>query len=74
MKTEVYNPSLPEVELANAIVSIREELNSGLSSNTIIDISANVTLDNPTVHITTKDNDGDTHEFIIQVIQRPDRR
>lgn len=74
MKIESYNPSRLEVEMANAIVSIREELNNGLSSNTIIDIEANLNLDNPTVHITTKDDEGDNHEFIIQVIQRPDHR
>ncbi len=72
MKTESYNPSPPEVELAKAIVSIKEELNNGLSFHTIIDINADLNHDNPRVHITTKDNDGDNHEFVIKVIQRPD--
>ncbi len=72
MKTESYNPSPLEVELTNSLLDIREKLNYNLSSIDIIEMKADLELDNPMLHITTKDHDGDLHEFVIKVIQRPD--
>lgn len=73
MKTESYNPSILEVELATVLTKLQEELEKGLSSNKIIQMSANLNLDNPTVEIKTEDVDGDPHEIVIKVIQRPDK-
>jgi len=72
MKTESYNPSTIEVELATVLTNLKKEIESGLSNNTIEHISANVKLDNPTINIKTRDVDGDPHEVVIRIIQRPD--
>ena len=72
MKTESYNPSKLEVELANVLIKIKNEIESGLSDNTVESISANIKLDNPQVHIKTRDSDGDPHEIVLRIIQRPD--
>ena len=72
MKTESYDPGKLEVEMANIMLKIRNELESGLSDNTIESISANIKLDNPQVHIKTGDNDGDPHEVILRIIQKTD--
>ena len=73
MKTESYNPSTIEVELALVLSKLKSELESGLSDNKIEEISASTKLDNPQVLIKTKDSDGDPHEVVLRVIQRPDK-
>ena len=61
-----------EVELAEAVTRLKEELEPGFSTNSIVDISASTDLDNPIVNIKTQDKDGDPHEIVIKIIQRPD--
>ncbi len=73
MKTETYNPSPLEVELTNSLLDIREKLNHNLSSIDIVEMKADLDLDNPMLHISARDHDGDVHEFVIKVIQRPDK-
>ena len=72
MKTEQYNPSKLETELAEVITKLRNELEAGFSTNKIVDIRATIDLDNPLVNIKTQDEDGDPHEMVIKIIQRPD--
>ena len=72
MKTQSYNPSPLEVEFVNAISRLKSELESGLSQNSIIDIVIDMEKDNPSILIKTQDTDGDPHELVLKVIQRPD--
>ena len=73
MKTESYNPSNLEVELTNILINLKQELEAGFSTNKIEDITSVPDQDNPTVVIKTIDEDGDPHEIVIKVIQRPDK-
>ncbi len=73
MKTELYNPSPLKVELKNSFLIIREKLNYKMSSIDTIDIKSEWELDNPMIHMTTKDQDGEVQEFVIKVTQRPDK-
>jgi len=73
VKTESYNPSELEVQVAKSLTRLRDELEMGFSSNKIVEIDASLNLDNPIVTIKTQDEDGDHHELVIKVIQRPDK-
>lgn len=73
MKTAVYNPSLLEVEVAQAIEDLREELQKRLPQNKIIKIENRIKEDNPIVKLFLEDNDGDPHEIVLKIIQTPDR-
>ena len=72
MKTANYNPSKLEVELAKAIAGLQTELSKGLESNTITSIVDSTNQDNPRLLVKTQDVDGDPHEVVIRIIQRPD--
>jgi hypothetical protein len=72
MKTIHYNPSLIEIEFAKIIADLREEIQKKSAVNTIVDIVNNTTTDNPNLVFKLQDKDGDTHELVIQFIQRPD--
>lgn len=73
MKTESYNPSKLEVQLAESLTRLKVELEMGFTTNKIIGINASLDFDNPIVTIKTQDEDGDHHELVIKVIQRPDK-
>jgi len=73
VKTSSYNPSPLEVDLANALFLLQNEIQKHLQSNKIVKIEPNINRDNPTVKIQTIDKDGDPHEIIIRIIQVPDR-
>ncbi|MCH8232273.1 MAG: hypothetical protein IIB82_06490 [Bacteroidetes bacterium] len=72
MKTLDYNPSLLEVEFVKILVRLKDELSSGLSTNNVQEITTKQG-DNPSLIIKTMDEDGDHHEIVIKVIQKPDR-
>lgn len=73
MKTDHYNPSKLEVEFANAIHNLREKIQDHLTDNKITHIFSNVDTDNPVVSFHLEDKDGDSHELVVQIIQKPDR-
>ena len=73
MKTTVYNPSLIETEIANAMVSLQKEIEKHLKDKSISQVSADLTQDNPSVKLTIVDNDGDHHEVIVKIVQIPDK-
>lgn len=74
MKTDNYNPSVLEVKLAKAIMACKEQLQKQLGEEIkIIDTLEHFQIDNPMVTLHLKDSDGDMHEMVIKVIQRPDK-
>lgn len=72
MITKVYNPSPLEVEVAEIIKDLKEEFNNRLKTNNIVEILVNEEKDNPDLLLKLKDDDGDKHEIVIRLIQRPD--
>lgn len=72
MKTTQYNPSPLEVEIAQALTKLQSQLDAQLSTNKIIGIDNKITEDNPLVRIHLKDKDGDEHEVVLKIIQKPD--
>lgn len=73
MKTTVYNPSAIETEIANAMVSLQKEIEKHLKDKSIIQASADLTQDNPSVKFNLVDKDGDHHEVIVKIVQIPDK-
>lgn len=69
MKTSSFNPSPIELEFAQAIKDLQEEIQKKISSK-ITDIQKNLNADNPTLVFKLEDNDGDKHEVVIKFIQR----
>lgn len=72
MKTTQYNPSPIEVEIAKALTDLQSELEAKLSNNKILGIDNEITKDNPLVRLHLQDSDGDAHEIVIKIIQKPD--
>jgi len=73
MRTENYNPSQLEVELSYAITKLQEDLGKHLSHNTVTKVVNKIQEDNPMLLLHLVDKDGDPHEVVIQIIQRPDK-
>lgn len=73
MKTTSYNPSLIEVEFTEAISQLKNEINRIINSSKIIKIEKNEDEDNPRLIFFLEDHDGDGHEVVMRVIQRPDK-
>ena len=73
MKTISYNPSSLELEFAEAILKLRDEISENINSNRILEIKKNGEADNPSLIFFLEDHDGDKHEVVMKVIQRPDR-
>lgn len=73
MKTTNYNPSPLEVELSKAICNLEKELGSQLADNEIIAIDNQIHEENPLVKIHLLDKDGDPHEIVLKIIQKPDK-
>jgi hypothetical protein len=69
MRTSVYNPSHMETEFANAVDSLRNEIQSKTNYK-IIDVKKNGHLDNPDLIFKAEDMDGDVHEVVVRFIQR----
>ncbi len=74
MKTHNYNPSTFEVKLASAIVACKDQIQQKLGNDfKIVDTDDRMERDNPMVIFHLEDNDGDPHEVVIKIIQRPDQ-
>ena len=71
MKTQQYNPSPLEQELAQAITDLQPELSQRLAGE-IIEIKSTLKADNPKLDIRLRDSDGDEHQLVVQIIQRID--
>lgn len=73
MKTSTYNPSPLEVDMANALTILQNEIVKHLQDCDIVSVEPNIKRDNPTVKFRVIDKDGDPHELMIRIIQVPDR-
>lgn len=69
MKTSSFNPSPIELEFAQAMKSLQDEIQKKISSR-IVDIQKNLNSDNPTLIFKLEDSDGDKHEIVVKFIQR----
>ena len=72
MITKEYNPSPLEVALADVIDELQSEISKKLDGFTIDRTLKDTTLDNPIIDLFVSDRDGDNHEVILKVIQKPD--
>ena len=72
MITKNYNPSPLEVRFVEVICELKEEINKKLANFDVLKIENNTQLDNPTIDFFLKDRDGDEHEIVLRIIQKPD--
>lgn len=72
MITQDYNPSPIEVRFVEVLSDLKEEINKKLANFDVYKIENNTTLDNPTIEFFLKDQDGDEHDIVLKVIQKPD--
>lgn len=72
MITKEYNPSPIEVRFVEVLCDLKNEISDKLENFDLIAIENNTNLDNPTVDFHLRDMDGDEHEIILKVIQKPD--
>lgn len=73
MITKDYNPSPLEVRFVDILCDLKHEISKKLDNFELLKIENNKQLDNPTIDFHLKDVDGDEHEVIVKVIQKPDR-
>jgi hypothetical protein len=73
MKTQDYNPSPLEVRFVDVLCDLKDEINKKLEHYSVYKIESNKQMDNPIIDFYLKDNDGDEHELIIKIIQKPDK-
>lgn len=73
MKTSSYNPSALEIDLANALQILRDDIEKHLRNNKITHIENHLGKDNPMVKFSLQDTDGDPHEIVVRIIQIPDK-
>lgn len=72
MRTLHYNPSNLEVNFAKAFHDLTPQIENKLDGAQVISIKPDYNIDNPQVTFKLKDDEGDLHEIVVQVIQRPD--
>lgn len=72
MRTVNYNPSILEVNFAKAFHDLTPQIETHLTGAEVIEIKSNYNIDNPQVTFKLKDEEGDLHEVVVQIIQRPD--
>lgn len=72
MITQNYNPSPIEVRFVEVLCELKDEINKKLVNFDVYKIKNNTNLDNPTIDFFLKDKDGDEHEIVLKVIQKPD--
>jgi hypothetical protein len=72
MITQDYNPSPIEVKFVEVLCDLKAEINNKLKNFDLYKIKNNTQLDNPTIDFYLRDQDGDEHEVILKVIQKPD--
>lgn len=73
MKTENYNPSQIEVEMAYALIELKKQIEGFLTTNKIKKIENKIKNDNPMLLFHLEDEDGDVHELVVKLIQRADK-
>lgn len=73
MKTNTYNPSPLEIEFANLLEDLTDEMNMRLKNRKIEATEIQLDQDNPTFRMDISDLDGDKHTMVIKIIQRPDQ-
>ena len=73
MKTSSYNPSALEIDFANALHILRDEIQKHLLNNHITHVENHLGKDNPTVKFNLVDRDGDPHQIVVRIIQIPDK-
>lgn len=73
MKTQNYNPSVFEVNLATAIMACKDEVQKKLKGLKVVEATQDLNRDNPLLIFQLEDGDGDQHEVVLKVIQRPDQ-
>ncbi|MFM9838945.1 MAG: hypothetical protein ACKVOQ_11815 [Cyclobacteriaceae bacterium] len=73
MKTDSYNPSPLEVDMANALFLLQKEIEKHLQNNEIVHVESNLKRDNPMVKFSLLDKDGDPHEIVVRIVQIPDK-
>lgn len=74
MITTKYNPSPLEIELAQVIMKLKDNITEELNFNSIEDIIFHNERDNPDLVFKLKDEDGDQHEIVVKFIQRADKQ
>jgi len=72
MKTQNYNPSEMEVKLAQTVITLKDEI-AKIMDVKITQTENKIKADNPMVKLFIMDQDGDEHEMILKIIQRPDK-
>lgn len=70
MKTTQYNPSPLEVAFVQVLEKLQTQIT--IEGQSIVKVVANYQKDNPEIIFTLQDADGDKHELLVKVIQRPD--
>jgi hypothetical protein len=73
MKTDSYNPSPLEIDMANALFIVQKEIEKHLQNNEIVHVETNIKRDNPMVKFNLLDKDGDSHEIVVRIVQLPDK-
>ena len=73
MKTASYNPSPLEVDFANALYILQNDIEKHLQGNKVINVESDIKRDNPIVRFNLLDKDGDPHEIVVRIIQIPDK-
>jgi hypothetical protein len=73
MKTSTYNPSPLEVDFANALYILQDQIQKHLHDNEVINVESDIKQDNPIVKFSLLDKDGDPHEIVVRIIQIPDK-
>ena len=72
MITKEYNPSPLEVRFAEILCELKDEINKKLEIFDVFRIESNTEIDNPTIDFFIRDNDGDEHEVVLKIIQKPE--
>ena len=73
MKTADYNHSPLEVDFANALFILQQDIQKHLQDNKVVNVESNIKRDNPMVKFSLLDKDGDPHEIVVRIIQIPDK-
>jgi hypothetical protein len=73
MKTSTYNPSPLEVDFANSLYILQNEIQKHLQGNEVTNVETHLKRDNPMVRFSLLDKDGDPHEIVVRIIQIPDK-
>lgn len=73
MKTQNYNPSAFEVNVASAIMACKDDIQQKLNGLKILHAAEDLNRDNPLITFQLEDEDGDQHEVVLKIIQRPDQ-